>query len=821
MKIPTPKSPAPGDPIPRRQFLRHTILGTALFFTNGALTLKGAATPTLFSFDPAKNIIPAPTDPALWPRFRQSLAEWRAATRRQLNYSDALYLPTEFAWASHNFCCCFLMLCDQAFCDPKTGRYRVRAFLDQGRREFGGYDSVVLWHAYPRIGLDARNQFDFYRDMPGGLPGLRAAVDDLHRQGVRAFIDYNPWDTGTRREPKPDLDALCDLVRDLAADGIFLDTMDKGAAEFRAKLDAVRPGVILEGEGALPLERIADHHASWAQQFDDSHTPGVLRNKWLERRHLQHQIRRWDFDHTAELHAAWMNGSGILVWENVFGSWVGWSHRDRSILRSMLPIQRHFAQPFCGESWTPLVPTLAPDVYASLWESSPPPEAPASTPANKFPYNASAETPSPPPIRGLAGRAGERIPATCSRIAPLEPLQRQRSEVPLSSGRGAGVRGNFSSRFVERRPSSNSPSPTHRLRLWTLVNRASREVSGQLLPITLQPGERLFDLISGAELHSPSARIPPRGIGCFLAAHSTALDRPILSLLKNQRRLSRRANFDTANPKPVTHLLPHKPSPIHKNIPDGMVAICPATAHLTIHMRNRECGFYDSNPPPGHNLWASYQFSVQSFERQIHLPRFAIDLTPVTNAQFAAFLNASQYSPKHKHNFLKHWTGNAPPPGLEHHPVVYVSLDDARAYARWARKRLPTEEEWQFAAQGPDHLTYPWGNEMLPNRCNSGQTGSTTPVTLFPAGRSPFGLFDMCGNVWHWTESERSDGRTRFCIIRGGSFYAAKTSGWYIDGGPRPANFAAKFLLLSPSLDRCATLGFRCAANLPRNNFLR
>ncbi len=118
--------------------------------------------------------------------------------------------------------------------------------------------------------------------------------------------------------------------------------------------------MILEGEGALPLENIHDHHASWAQWFTDSEAPGVLRNKWFERRHIQHQIKRWDYDHTAELHAAWMNGSGMMVWENVFGAWVPWCPRDRSILRAMLPIQRRYAELFSGENWTPLVPTSQP-----------------------------------------------------------------------------------------------------------------------------------------------------------------------------------------------------------------------------------------------------------------------------------------------------------------------------------------------------------------------------------------------------------------------------------------------------------------------------
>jgi formylglycine-generating enzyme required for sulfatase activity len=101
---------------------------------------------------------------------------------------------------------------------------------------------------------------------------------------------------------------------------------------------------------------------------------------------------------------------------------------------------------------------------------------------------------------------------------------------------------------------------------------------------------------------------------------------------------------------------------------------------------------------------------------------------------------------------------------------------------------------------------------MEPERCNGGELGATTPVRRFPAGRSPFGCYDMCGNIWEWTESERSDGRTRFCIIRGGSWFEAKGSGWYVDGGPRPVNFATKFLLMWPGLDRCSTVGFRCAA---------
>jgi formylglycine-generating enzyme required for sulfatase activity len=200
--------------------------------------------------------------------------------------------------------------------------------------------------------------------------------------------------------------------------------------------------------------------------------------------------------------------------------------------------------------------------------------------------------------------------------------------------------------------------------------------------------------------------------------------------------------------------------------------------------------------------------------QKVALLPYAIDETPVTNDQFAEFLKQSGYQPKHRQNFLKHWRNGAPPTGRGDHPVVYVDLDDARAYARWAGKRLPTEAEWQWAAQGEDGRVYPWGNEPGRDRANEGATGSTTPVKAFPNGRSSSGCYDLCGNVWQWTESERRDGRNRFAILRGGSFYAAKGSHWYMDGGLRGCAFAQKMPLMWPGLDRCATVGFRCAADL-------
>jgi formylglycine-generating enzyme required for sulfatase activity len=677
-------------------------------------------------FPPA--LIKAPTDPALWPAWRAALVKMRAEARARLHYSDALYRRADFAWVPSCFSCCFLMLNDERFLDARRGRYRVEEFLAEEAKKFGGYDAVVLWQAYPWIGLDDRNQFDFYRQLPGGLAGVRKMVRQYQARGVKVFLCYNPWDKGTRSGGEEHLGSLVRMVADLEADGIFLDTMDRAGGDFRRRLDAVRRGVALEGELELPLQNVHDHHLSWAQWWSeyDSHAPGVLRNKWFERRHMQHQIRRWEWDHSSELHTAWMNGSGMMVWENVFGQWVGWNPRDQSLLRAMLPIQRRFAALFSGEAWTPLVPTLQPDVFASQW--------------------------------------------------------------------GEG-----------------------RERLWTLVNRSAKTVQGPLLAIAGAGGLRCFDLVQGLEIQGEtregslvlSGKIGPRGLGCFYALEKGPLPAGWSGFLRRQRAIQAGASEDASPGRSVARRVVVPPTALYRQVPEGMVRIPGAEVELKVEFTERELGYYAASPDRPYS-----GRGLRTFTRRAVLKPYAMDATPVTNRQFGEFLKASKYRPALRDNFLKHWENGRIPAGLEEHPVVYVTLEDARAYAAWAGKRLPTEEEWQYAAQGPAAFRYPWGNQDDPARRNGGQTGGTTPVTAFPEGRSPFGLYDCCGNVWELTESEHSDGRNRFVLLKGGCWYEAKGSVWYFDGGPRPNQHTAKLLCFWPGLDRWATVGFRCAVDL-------
>jgi len=108
--------------------------------------------------------------------------------RKALNYDDKYYRAKEFAWVPSSLVSTKIMSWEMLFIDRETGEYTVDKFLDYGEKEYGRVDNVLLWQAYPRIGFDERNQFDFYRDLPGGLERLRKVTKACHQRGVKVFI---------------------------------------------------------------------------------------------------------------------------------------------------------------------------------------------------------------------------------------------------------------------------------------------------------------------------------------------------------------------------------------------------------------------------------------------------------------------------------------------------------------------------------------------------------------------------------------------------------------------------------------------------------
>jgi iron(II)-dependent oxidoreductase len=359
--------------------------------------------------------------------------------------------------------------------------------------------------------------------------------------------------------------------------------------------------------------------------------------------------------------------------------------------------------------------------------------------------------------------------------------------------------------------------------VWTIVNRNGYDIQGRQLTVPFVAGMRYFDLYHGVEL-TPEVReaqgtdaaeavlsfpLEAHGYGMILAS-PTEPDAAMRQLM------SRMAEMTKAPLSSFSHqwkVLPQQmvdiPAiPPSAATPAGMVKI-PGGAYL-FKVRGIELeGMNDV----GVDVQYPWEDTPRRFhEHSMEIKAFYIDKYPVTNADFKKFLDATRYAPADSLNFLKDWTNGAYPQGWADKPVTWVSLEDARAYAKWAGKRLPHEWEWQIAAQGNDGRAYPWGNTWQASAVPAPDRGRTMrgpdSVDAHPTGASPFGVMDMVGNVWQWTD-EYQDEHTRAAILRGGSYYQPQGSIWYFpqayDNGTH-----GKLLLMAPSYDRSAALGFRC-----------
>jgi formylglycine-generating enzyme required for sulfatase activity len=211
------------------------------------------------------------------------------------------------------------------------------------------------------------------------------------------------------------------------------------------------------------------------------------------------------------------------------------------------------------------------------------------------------------------------------------------------------------------------------------------------------------------------------------------------------------------------------------------------------------------------------RFSDEGPQHTVHLDAYYIDKYEVTNLQYEKFIDATHRKAP------SHFTDRQVPQGKADHPVTFVTWYDARDYCAWAGKRLPNEAEWEKAARGTDARTFPWGNEFDIRKANTpvrwgriGVEGDTTPVGAFPDGASPYGLQDMSGNVWEWTDSwylaypgntDKSENYGEiYKVLRGGSWWDCS---FYRCGISAPAYNRSFF----NARVKNKTFGFRCAKN--------
>ncbi|MGB9196514.1 MAG: SUMF1/EgtB/PvdO family nonheme iron enzyme [Terriglobales bacterium] len=707
---------------PRHDLVSHT----------GVLTLTEPPPPSEVFFS-------GPDSPAAQPAWLDVLKAWRNDRRTLLRYNDAQYTRPDLEWTQHIFSQVQLLIWDRSLYDPDKREYTVNHFLDEIESRLGPIDAVLIWHVYPNLGVDDRNQFDLLRDLPGGLPGLKRMVDQFHQRNVKVFFPILAWDGGTRPEANAasPAETMSQLLKQIGADGINFDTLESVPPQFRQASDAIGHPLALEPQFQPRDESLAWTNLSWNDWVTWEgkpypFTPMVSKDKWMEPRHTVNVTDRFTRDKTDSLQHAFFNGQGYASLENLWGFWYANTPHDSEAILRFTRIERAMSDYLRSPGWEPHAPVIQSGVFAS--------------------------------------------------------------------------------RF-----------PTPRGTLWTIVNRNEYQVDGAQLVIRSQPGMHYpgvhyYDLWHGKELTpAPVAGkgtldFPIEGLGYGAILATSEPPAQLDDLMKFMAARSARPLSDYSRewkpvPQAVVDIAPTKPA---ASAPSGMVRIPEGDFDFQVSGIEIEGG-----NDPGVDVQYPWEDLPRRYHHHsLHLHSFYIDRTPVTNSQFKIFLDATHYHPKEDddHNFLRDWKEGSFPQGWENKPVTWISIEDARAYAAWAGKRLPHEWEWQYAAQSTDARPYPWGKQWDPQALPPVDSGPAmhplANVAEFPSGASPFGVLDMIGNISQWTDEFR-DPHTRAAIIRGGAAYQPLGSIWYFPQTYR-LDEHEKYLLMSPGRDRSGTIGFRC-----------
>ena len=689
------------------------------------------------------------------------------------SFEDHLYRRQDLAWIRDVGMIHLMMSWDRNFYDPVSDRYTCLDFLRQAKHNYGGIDVLGIWPTWPTLGLDERNQYDMFRTLPGGLGRLRQVVDSCHQLGTKVFIAYNPWDASTR--PEDHYAGLEELTRKLNIDGAILDTRGNASVELQNAVDRAKSGVVLFSEGmAVPKDMPG---IITGRVHNALYYPPVLNlNKFIRPDFAIFRVAEWAYEPIRREYAlSLFNGYGIEI--NAFRP--GYPDWIEPLFPFLDEILRHLDQHRSTfmQDFTPLVETLDDEVLVNRWGNE-----------NKVLYTLMSSKPAgfDGPLFAKHPGSGwhyidlwhheETILDTISgkvyihtRINPY-PQAWQGTNNEGEPGILAGFKSHLSvalttdSLFV-------SSDQDGLLQIWkSCPSSKESPVTISLEPSTPQHWH-LNDLI-----------------GLFEG-------KLIVQLLDDQGELwdERIVNI----PPSIPRLVGPQRSFVHCN--DLTMRKIPAgTFHYTV---THGYDFIPYPEPSDHGLRS--------------MPSFYMDTHPVTNRQFQAFLKAANYQPADTSRFLAHWSKGKIPAGQEDFPVVYVSLEDAQAYAAWAGKRLPTEAEWQYASQTKDGNDWPWGMVYDSTLCNPGNDHPES-VGSHPAGANPYGLQDLVGLVWQLTADTYVSGSYRYLILKGGSYYHPTASGWYVEGGPKSLQWQQQLLRVSQGFERNATVGFRCVADAIR-----
>ncbi len=681
-------------------------------------------------------------------------------------FDDTLFEREDLKWIRNKYLIVLQFAWDHQFYDYQTGKYTVETFLEEGQKIFGRYDIYGLWPTWPRLGVDQRNQWDMFISMPNGIEKIKDISQSMQAKGTKFFICYNPWDQSTRNEDP--YKGMARLIEATDANGVVLDCHGWSSEKYQRAADSIKEGVIMYSEGMAIIKDMPGIVSGRVHNAIHLSPPLNLNKVIRPEFGIFRVCQRNEKSIHREVAIAFFNGYGMEI--NMFAP-----GRPESIIDDLFflakttKLLRENTSNFLVQNWTPLLPTYKDSIWVNKWPLG-----------QKVIYTVYCLIP-----EGFNGLLFEEKYEPRYHFVSL--WHHYDLEVDTSNGNiyiPASTRA-FNKDWLGTRKEGNidciAKLPvilTASLDNGNITFGASRGDE-----IRLWPGDPSYQL----EYKSYSTGNQKIDMYKEFGRYEGKL---VVQLFKKDELLDERIlYFKPGEPKMIS--ISEKSKPAKK------------THEKMVYIPGGEFNFYSTNkdqfiPYPAHND------HVMTIIEPLYM-----DIYPVTNKEYHHFIQTTGYTPADTANFLKHWQNRKYPHGEAKYPVSYIDIHDARAYAEWAGKRLPTEAEWQYAAQGTDMRKWPWGNEFDSTKCNIA-IGSPTAVDTYPTGESPFGIMDMVGNIWQLTDDVYDNGSYSFVIMKGGSYYHPTSSWWYVQGGPQPVDRTQMLLLVSPALNRNATVGFRC-----------
>jgi gamma-glutamyl hercynylcysteine S-oxide synthase len=692
-------------------------------------------------------------------------------------FDNKLFDRVDLNWIKKSYLVILQMAWDKDFYDRLAGKYNFAEELKQWNDQFKNIDVFGIWPTWPRLGLDQRNQWDMYHDLPGGTAQLKTFARLSRQNNTRFFIAYNPWDNSTRSEDH--YQGLASLIRETEADGVVLDTRGSSSYELQKTVDSVRKGVIMYSEGMAVIKDMPGiisgrvHNAIYF-------SPELNLNKVIKPDFSIFRVCDVGEDKNhREIAISFFNGYGTEL--NLFrpGGRDDGFRDDLKYLARTTFILRQNNDVFLDNDWTPFLNTTSDNIYVNRWISG---SKTVFTILNLKPEGFNGN------LFKITDFEGKHFVSLWNHIKLTPTVENNVSYLPASAEGWlpsyTGTRKEASVDCIAELPEIISPV----LRGDSLqIHNAGTGI------VTIWRGDPSYQTPHYDIKFKSDTTIHLKNI---MGSYEGKI---VLQLVEENLLYDENiVEFKGGKPWLISKVVS---TPVAENILPDMVLVPKATItyNLTTDQEFIPCPDINTNIT-------------------LELDSFLIDKYPVTNAQYYDFIQKSAYRPGDTSNYLKNWSSGIYRQRQENYPVVYVSHEDILAYTKWAGKRLPTQAEWQLAAQGTDKRKWLWGMEFHGTSCNN-SFYRPTPVDAFSKGKSPYGVMDMVGNVWQMTNDMYSNGNNYFIIIRGGCYFKPDSSWWYIQGGPQALDRTQIMLMVSPGYDRCATVGFRCVKDIDPKAF--